>query len=258
MKAVLGAAFVITVGVCVGIGCAKSEEDEPLFGIGHTDPADAGDEGGKKKKVVVGDDDDDKPAPKGDDDDDNTSSSSSSSSGGSSSSSSSSGGSSSSSSSSSGSTAPDPCKVTTCNTAKMQTSISGDTSSSARTITGAVSQWFTIDVTENNTGIFSSGQNLRLKATLTSPPGKNFDLFVYVPTSGGVKECHLNDESSEEAAGTEDVVSVSWGEGDGGDPNGMSDTRTVSIEVREIVDAAAPPATCDPTAKWTLKLEGNK
>jgi hypothetical protein len=257
MKGVLGAAFVITVGVGIGIGCAKSEEDEPVFGIGHNDPADAGDEGGKKKKVAVGDDDDGKPAPKGDDDDDSTSSSSSSSSSGGSSSSSSSGGSSSS-SSSSGSTANDPCRVTVCNTAKMQTSISGDTASSPRTITGAASQWFTVDVTEDVGGIFSTARNLRLKATLTSPPGKNFDLFLYLPTSGGVKECHLNDESSEEAAGVDDVVSLVWGEGDSGDPNGSSDTRTVTIEVREIKDPAAPAATCDPTAKWTLKLEGNK
>lgn len=268
MKGVLGAAFVISVGVCVAVGCAKSEEDEPLFGKGidKTEPADAGNEASKSKVVPKGDDDDDDTTtpPKGDDDDDDFGSSSSSSSGGSSSSSSSGGTSSSSSSggtsssSSSGSTASDPCKVLTCNTSKTQTPISGDTAGAARTITGAATQWFTVDVTEDATGLFSTGRSLRLKATLTSPPGKNFDLFMYLPTSGGTKECHLNDESSEEGPGVEDKLSLVWGEADGGQGNGSSDTRTVTIEVREIPDPAAPAAACDPTAKWSLKLEGNK
>ena len=260
MKGVLAFACVASLGICIGVGCAKSENDDPLLGVGvqPTDPADAGDAG--KKKVVVGDDDDDKkPASNGDDDDSTSSSSSSS---GNTSSSSSSGATSSSSSSSSSSGSPGPiesCKVTTCNTAKTQTAMAGDQNSS-RTISGSVSQWFTVDVTENVTGIFSSGQSLRLKATLVSPPGKNFDLFLYLPDSGGVKECHHGEESSENAAGQDDVVSLMWGEPDGGDPNRQSDTRTVTVEVREIVDPAAPaPAACDAsTAKWSLKLEGNK
>lgn len=262
MKGVLAIAFVMSVGVCIGVGCAKSEEDEPLFGKGvsGTDPADAGDGGNKKKVVVSGDDDDTTPPKTGDDDDDNTSSSSSSSSssGGSSSSSSSSGAASSSSSSSGGTSSGsvDPCKVLTCATAKSLPTISGDTSGAGRTITGSATQWFTVDVTEDNSSF--TGQSLRLRATLTSPPGKNYDLFLYLPQQGGVKECSLNDESSEEGPGVEDKVSLMWGETDGDMPNGSKDTRTVTVEVREIVDPAAPPGACDPTAKWSLKLEGNK
>lgn len=259
MKGVLGVAFIISVGVCIGVGCAQSEEDEPLFGksTDKTEPvAKADDDGGTKSKVIPkkdeDDDDDNTDVKKGDDDDDDFGSSSSSSSGGSSSSS----GGSSSSSSSSSSGGLDPCKVLTCNTSKSQSSISGDTSTSARTITGAASQWFTVDVTEDNNSF--SGRSLRLRATLTSPPGKNFDLFLYLPTQGGIKECRLNEESSEEGPGVDDKVSLVWGEADGSLPNGSNDTRTVTIEVREIVDASVPAVACDPTAKWTLKLEGNK
>ena len=107
-------------------------------------------------------------------------------------------------------------------------------------------------MTENNTGIFSSGQDLRLKATLTSPPGKNFDLFVYVSGDSTTKECQTVTDKSENATG-DDKASVGWS-----DSLGSRDDRSVSIEVREIVDPMAPAGTCDPTAKWTLKLEGHK
>jgi hypothetical protein len=253
MKGVLGVAFVISVGICIGVGCAKSEEEDPLIGIANNDPADGGkkkdSDGNASKKVTKKDD-------ASDDDDDNASSSSSSSSSGSTSSSSSGGSTSSSSSSSGGSSSggADPCKTTTCSLAKNLGSVSGDKSSAAKTVTGAASQWFTLDVTEDDSN-WITGVDLSLRATLTSPAGKNFDLFVYVPDDGGIKECHAGEESSENETG-DDKVTVSWGEG--GSPNGYNDTRTVSVEVREIVDPAAPPATCDPTATWSLKLEGHK
>lgn len=258
MKGVFSVAFVISVGVCIGVGCAKSEEDDLLYGkaVDKTEPVDAGTDA-TKTRVVPKDDDDDSTGDDDDDDDDTTSSSSSSSStGGSSSSSTSSSSSSSSSSSGGSSSGTDPCKALTCTTAKAQTPISGDTGNPARTLTGATTQWFTINVTEDNNSI--SGQALRLRASLTSPPGKNFDLFVYRSETTNVKECHANEESSELAAGQVDKVSISWGEADGDIPNFTSDEATITIGVKEIVDPALPAATCDPTAKWTLKLEGNK
>lgn len=258
MKGVFPLAFTIAVGIGIGVGCANADNEDPLIGIGTTEPADAGTtDAGKSSKVTT------KPKDAGkatksdddDDDDDDTTSSSSSSSGGTSSSSSSSGATSSSSSSSgstSGSTSLDPCKTNTCALAKNIGSISGDEKGPAKTITGATSQWFTIEVQETVTGFLSSSTDLSLAATLTSPAGKNFDLFVYVPDGGGTKECHLPDQKSENTTG-DDKATVGWG-----DTFASSDTRTVSIEVREIVDPTAPAAACDPTAKWTLKLEGAK
>lgn len=253
MKGVFPLAFTIAVGIGIGVGCANAENEDPLIGIGATEPADAGTkDGATSTKVTTPKKDTPK---KGDDDDDDDDTTSSSSSSGGTSSSSSSGSASSSSSSSgstSGSTSTDPCKATTCALAKNSGSISGDSTGPAKTITGATSQWFTIDVTEDVTGLFSSATDLSLTATLTSPAGKNFDLFLYLPDGGGTKECHLADQKSENTTG-DDKARVGWS-----DSLGSRDDRTVSIEVREIVDPTAPAAACDPTAKWTLKLEGHK
>ncbi len=126
-------------------------------------------------------------------------------------------------------------------------SVSGDTGADVKTTQGHTSQWFTVRVTENETG--PAGVSLWLTATLTSPPGTNYDLYVYVPGSDTL-ECSAVTQQSTSSA-TTDVAKVEFGES-GLFANGSSDDRTVTVEVRHV------SGTCDPANKWTLKLEGNK
>ncbi|MBX3230711.1 MAG: hypothetical protein KIT84_00730 [Labilithrix sp.] len=226
--------LVVPVGLAAFVGCAEAPEDEPLYGILGTDPEDAGDKGISVKIPEPEEEEEEEPSlpilptpadagpPKD----------------------------------AGPSTPPgsNPCATNTCASPKNLTAIGGDDGSESRTETGADSKWFTIRVEERITGLggfLLGGIEMKLKATLTSPPGKNFDLFVYRPDND-VKECS-NVRKSSESATDPDVVQIRWGETNGADPNGVRDDRTVTIEVREVGGTV-----CDPNAKWTLKIEGNK
>jgi hypothetical protein len=122
--------------------------------------------------------------------------------------------------------------------------VSGDTGTGQKTFQGSGSQWLKIKVTEDESSLV--GTPLWLKATLTSPSGVNFDLHLYVPSSGpDVRACSGAPTKSSTTAGAE-TASVEFGEG-GGLSNGSSDTRTVTVEVRHV------SGTCSPSDKWTLK-----
>jgi hypothetical protein len=84
-------------------------------------------------------------------------------------------------------------------------------------------------------------------ATLTSPPGANFDLYVYVPGSD-TRECSAVSNSSTTTGF--DSAGVEFGEG-GTFSNGSNDDRTVTVEVRWV------SGTCAPGATWTLNVYGN-
>jgi len=127
--------------------------------------------------------------------------------------------------------------------------VSGDTGSQSVTVSGSQPQWVKVRVTEDESGIV--GHKLKVTATLDSPPGENFDVYVYVNTSSDVSlECNALAGSSTNAAGAADTVSKSWGEGT--IPNGSDDSRNVSIEVR-----AAAGTTCNPSSTWSLTIQGN-
>lgn len=125
-------------------------------------------------------------------------------------------------------------------------SMSGDTGAGVKTAQGSGSQWFKVRVTEDDSNVF--GLSLLAKAELTSPPGTNFDVFVYVGGNSSATEC-----SSVSASGTStaslDTAKAEWGEGTLS--NGSSDDRNVTVEVRWV------SGTCSPTAKWTLNVRGN-
>lgn len=125
-------------------------------------------------------------------------------------------------------------------------SISGDTGADVKTAQGSGSQWFKVRVTENDSNLF--GLTLLAKAELTSPPGTNFDLFVYVAGSGSGQECSTVTQSSTNAASA-DSAKAEWGEGS--ISNGSDDGRTVTVEVRWV------SGTCAPAAKWSLTISGN-
>jgi hypothetical protein len=141
------------------------------------------------------------------------------------------------------------CAVTnTCAGGRAIGTVSGDTGSATASGTGATSEWLTVRVTEDDSGIF--GVKLRAKVTLTSPPGTNFDLYVYVNSGSDTRECTSVSAQSTQPAGTADTASLSWGEGSVS--NGSDDGRTVSIEVRNV------SGTCDPSATWSVQVQGNQ
>jgi hypothetical protein len=135
--------------------------------------------------------------------------------------------------------------TTTCAAATALANINADTGG-MQTAMGDKSQWLSVQTIENNSSL--TGQRMRLRVTLASPAGINFDLFVY-RGSGTTAECNTVAGSSTSTSAT-DVVSIDWGETDGDIPNGSSDDARVSIEVR-----AATGAMCT-TAKWSLEVKG--
>jgi hypothetical protein len=140
------------------------------------------------------------------------------------------------------------CNATnTCATSTSAGSVSGDTGSDSQFAQGTTSAWFTVRVTEDDSSVFA--QKLRMTATLQSPAGANFDLYVYVPGSDTL-ECSAVSASSTSTSSF-DTASVSFGEG-GTLSNGSDDSRTVTVEVRHV------SGTCSPSAKWSLNLYGNQ
>jgi hypothetical protein len=116
--------------------------------------------------------------------------------------------------------------------------LAGDTGADVINLTGSTSHWIKVTVGEDST----SSRSLKMTATLTSPPGQNFDLYLHS------NSCSASNVQSTNATGVVDTGSVSMS-----DTFGFPDDQWVLIEIR-----AAAGTTCDPTAKWTLKLEGNK
>lgn len=116
--------------------------------------------------------------------------------------------------------------------------MAGDTGADVVSATGYKSYWVKVTVGEDSLG----GADLRVRATLTSPPGANFDLFVHGDS------CNAPTAKSEKPAGQVDTAGIiipdTWGVGD---------DQWVLIEVRHV-----GPEECDATQKWTLKIEGNK
>jgi hypothetical protein len=126
-------------------------------------------------------------------------------------------------------------------------SVSGDTGSDVKTASGTGSKWFTVRVTEDDSSAFAA--KLWMKATLNSPAGSNYDLYVYVPGSD-TRECSAVTKSST-LTSTTDTAGVEFGEG-GTFSNGSDDDRTVTVEVRHV---SGP---CGPTAQWNLTINGNQ
>jgi hypothetical protein len=138
----------------------------------------------------------------------------------------------------------------TCVGGIMMTPVSGDKNADTSTQTGSTSRWLKIRVSEDDSNLVD-GKKLQLKVTLTSPPGTNFDLRLYLAGDGSGQKCPPDtpDRTSNVVSG-QDTASLEWGEGFF--PNGSSDDRTVSIEVVHV------SGTCTTGQNWTLLAEGNK
>jgi hypothetical protein len=139
-----------------------------------------------------------------------------------------------------------------CSSASDLGTISGDTGAGTKKVTGHTSTWFRIRVTEGQVNSLFDLTPLKLNVKLTSPPGSNYDLLVYVPKDDST-ECSAVTAGST-SPGTSDSAAVQFGDEtiDLPDPLGTPDDRSVTIEVRHV---SGP---CDPAKPWTLDLFGNK
>jgi hypothetical protein len=135
----------------------------------------------------------------------------------------------------------------TCQGATDLGQVSGDTGADTKNADGSTSKWFTVRVTEDDSSPLATP--LWLTATLTSPQGANYDLFLYVPGSD-TRECASVAAQSTKTTGT-DTAHVEFGE-TGALANGANDARTVTVEVRHV------SGNCDPSEKWTLTVSGNQ
>ena len=136
----------------------------------------------------------------------------------------------------------DLCPSTsTCQTGMMLGSVSGDTGSQMLMTTGYQSAWYRVRVPEDS----SLGIQLSLSVTLTSPPGLDFDVFLYVNEGQDLVEC-TTPTGTATTNGAAETVRRIWG-----DTGGVSDSRTVSIEIRPI------SGTCAPAKMWQLQIVGN-
>jgi hypothetical protein len=131
--------------------------------------------------------------------------------------------------------------TTTCALPSDLGHISGDTGSATFTAMGARSTFYSLRVTEDDSG-FLSPKSLSVSATLTTP-GADFDLYLYASGNG----CDSLTAASEQPF--TDSVSTSWP--DEQSIGGHDDARTVILEVRH-KDGA-----CDPTSPFTLSVRGH-
>lgn len=135
--------------------------------------------------------------------------------------------------------------VDTCNGASGLGLVSGDTGSQTLGTSGSEPTWVEFQVTENDDSLV--GSQLSFTVTLLSPAGNDFDLYVYRSAAGGASGCNGMMQQSM-STGSEDAVSMTWGEGVV--PNGLDDGVWVAVEIREKNDVCA-------AQEWVLEVEGN-
>jgi hypothetical protein len=144
------------------------------------------------------------------------------------------------------STSPDQCTAS----ATSLGSIAGDESGSPVGASGYTSEWLRLDETEQDSS--PAGKPMIFTATLTSPPGMNYDLYAYLGASGGVGniECMTVKAQSTNGAGEQDQVTFQWGE-TGTFANDSDDSATVMIEVRWVSGA------CSTAQNWSISAHGD-
>jgi hypothetical protein len=136
--------------------------------------------------------------------------------------------------------------LATCQGASGIGLVSGDEGSRTIGASGSEPTWIEFQVTENDDSLV--GTQLTFTATLLSPAGADFDLYVYRSGAGGASGCNGTMQSSM-SVGAQDAVSMTWGEGVV--PNGLDDGAWVAVEIRAKDDICAPPQ------EWMLTIEGN-
>lgn len=118
--------------------------------------------------------------------------------------------------------------------------ISGDTGSGVLTHAHSDERWLTFTLSENNDGNVPLGASV----TLYSPPGVDFDLYLYCASCPGAAPVASSTVTS--LAGHEDVVRPRWTDDW---ITGEDDTYDVVVEVRHKSSSYCAP--------WTLTVQGN-
>jgi hypothetical protein len=126
-----------------------------------------------------------------------------------------------------------------CDAAEELTAVKGDTGSDVTTASGNTSRWFRIHVLEDSN--FSNP--LSYTASLVSPAGMNFDLYVY-RGDDTAPDCFA---SGTKGVGTPEAVTERWD-----DSFGSEDGTWFIIEVRYQSGTA-----CGDDATWTLSVAGH-
>ncbi len=126
-----------------------------------------------------------------------------------------------------------------CIAAEEIASIDGDSNNDMRNVSGTTEYWYRIYVAEAS--VLST--DLSFSATLTSPPGINWDLYVYQGDSTAPK-CFADPDK---ALGDPDTATFSWS-----DTFGSEDGRWYNLEVRYAGGSA-----CGVDATWNLAVVGN-
>ncbi len=130
----------------------------------------------------------------------------------------------------------------TCTAPKKLSQIRGDKGSDTRTDTGVGSMWFKIYVEESVSSIIDFPP-LSYTATLQSPAGMDYDLYIYTGDDKGI-DCQ---DSPNKGSGTPEKIKQQWG-----DTIAVEDGTWLSIEVRYVSGSA-----CGPADNWTFTIKGN-
>jgi len=130
----------------------------------------------------------------------------------------------------------------TCSAPKTLSQIKGDKGSDTRTDTGVGSMWFKIYVEEAVSSIIEFPP-LSYTAVLQSPPGMDYDMYIYTGDDKGI-DCQ---DSPSKGSGSPEKIKKQWG-----DTIAVEDGTWISIEVRYVSGSA-----CGPADNWTFTITGN-
>ena len=127
----------------------------------------------------------------------------------------------------------------TCTSNQLLTPISGDTGAEVRATSGVGEKWLRVRITENDSSIVA--KYLSATITLTSPPGADYNLYVYCVICGGLMA------GASTSTAQNDVVHVRMNEEVF--PTGLDNSFDVLIEVRYFGGSSS--------SIWNLSVVGN-
>ena len=130
----------------------------------------------------------------------------------------------------------------TCSGAEGLAEIAGDTGNDVRTAMGDTSRFFRVYVAEAVSSPVDYPA-LSYTASLSSPPGMDYDLYVYTGDDSS-PDCQAQPTK---ASGTPEQTGDTWG-----DSIGSEDGTWLTLEVRYVSGTA-----CGPQSSWTLTIAGN-
>jgi hypothetical protein len=128
-----------------------------------------------------------------------------------------------------------------CQSSETMAAIDGDKNNDTRIVKGTTSKWFKVLVNEAVSSVISFPQ-LSYTASLVSPAGMDFDLFVYDGTTS-TPSCSGNPTH---ATGNPESASETWG-----DTLNSDDTKWLTLEVRYISGDMCP------SDQWVLTVKGH-